>query len=262
MPTFRLNLGDSKTVDDGDANVEMLTKAAYDRFNASILGLGDIKRESVATDAVAAVFDLEGFTNFCKQIEPQLSVPLFLSQFLDWLLDDIKAEMTQKVLPTGALLWCDLPFFIKFMGDGLLVLWDSSKATEIERGNIVLSVSQICVHYRTRFLPKIRSKVVAAPPVLRCGLARGTVFSVGNGQDFVGSCINMAARLQKIPGLSFVFNRRGFDLEGPDASEFFKKEIAIKRVTVRGIGDDELIAILKTELAAMPPPERAQFRTP
>ena len=34
------------------------------------------------------------------------------------------------------------------------------------------------------------------PPVLRCGLARGTVFSVGNRSDFVGSCINMAARLQ------------------------------------------------------------------
>src|SRR4029077_11901818 len=63
------------------------------------------------------------------------------------------------------------------------------------------------------FLSKLRSTMVDPPPVLRCGIARGTVFCVGDGEDYVGSCINMAARLQRLQGISFAFNRRGFDLE-------------------------------------------------
>ena len=86
-----------------EQNIKMLSKMVYDSFDSSILGLGDIKKASVATDAIAAVFDLAGFTNFCKQIEPHLSVPIFLSQFLDWLIGEIKKEMTIKTYVNGNL---------------------------------------------------------------------------------------------------------------------------------------------------------------
>ena len=87
--------------------------------------------------------------------------------------------------------------------------------------------------------------------MLRCGLARGTVFSVGNRSDFVGSCINMAARLQKLPGVTFAFNRRGINIDDTEAADFFRNEIVVKRTAVRGIGEKELVCIPKFEFAGM-----------
>jgi hypothetical protein len=240
--------------------IKLLKKAKYDSFGLGLLGLGDISQASNSVEAIAAVYDLEGFTNFCKQIDPKLSVPLFLSRFLAWLLGDIKNEMTRTKYEEGLSLWCPLPFLVKFLGDGLLVLWDVSAAGDIARRNIVLSNRQTCQHYVAKFFPSIRDKVVDPPPVLRCGVAMGTVYSVGNGNDYVGSCINMAARIQKLPGLTFAFNRRGFDLDDPGSDAFFQKQIVVKRIAIRGIGDNELIGILNKEYQSMSARERKLFR--
>lgn len=237
----------------------LLSKTAYEAFGLSLLGLGDITKNSRSIDSIAAVFDLEGFTNFCKQIEPHLSVPLFLSEFLSWLLEEIKKEMTKEIYEDGALLWCPLPFLVKFMGDGLLVLWDVSNSSDGQRRNVVVSAREICRHYGSQFLSRIKKKVVEPPLILRCGLARGTVYSVGDGNDYVGSCINMAARLQKIPGSTFAFNRRGFNLEEAKRAEFFKSQIVVKQMAVRGIGDNELVALLKHEFEAMSARDKKQF---
>jgi len=189
-----------------------------------------------------------------------LTVPLFLSDFLSWLFADICGEMTVFKHKDGALLYCPLPFFVKFMGDGLLILWDVAVVSDVGRRNIIVSALEVCKHYVSNFLPGIRSRTVEPPPVLHCGLARGTVYSVGNGQDFVGSCINMAMRLQKLPGITFAFNRRGFDLEASDVADFFKKRIIIKQVSIRGIGEKELVAVLIQEYDALNSLDRKQFR--
>jgi hypothetical protein len=41
-----------------------LTNSKFNQFNPSMLGLGDISREGERIDALAAIFDLEGFTSF------------------------------------------------------------------------------------------------------------------------------------------------------------------------------------------------------
>ena len=256
MPTFIPAAADQITKTVNGKRVSLLSKDAYARFDTTLLGLGDLSQGSRSTDAIAAIFDLEGFTSFAKQIEPHLSVPLFLNEFLAWLMDALKKEMTKKQYREGVELWCPLPFFVKFMGDGLLVLWDISKRGDIAKRNIVFSAHSICVDYGHSFLKRIRSKVTDPPMRLRCGLACGTVFSVGNGADYVGSCINMAARLQKIGGVTFAFNRRGFDLESPKIGEFFTQKITVKEMPIRGIGDHELVALLKTEFESMKPKER------
>jgi hypothetical protein len=262
MPIFKPKSNEYTHKEVNGRKEKFLQKNSYDSFNSSLLGLGNIEMASKPTDAIAAVFDLEGFTNFSKQIEPHLAVPLFLSEFLEWLFEQIKAEMTEAEHDEGAKLYGPLPFFVKFMGDGLLVIWDASDATPVGRRNIVISAHEICISYSKKFLLQIRKKVVAPPPILRCGLARGTVYSVGNGNDYVGSCINMAARLQKIPGLTFAFNRRGFDLESDDTVDFFKNDIKVKKMSVRGIGDDELIAILASEFKSLDKENKKQFKEP
>src|SRR5438067_1426092 len=88
-----------------------LPTQAFDQFNVDTLGLGNVSAPSTPTDAIAAVFDLQGFTNFCKQIEPHLSVPKYLNSFLDWLMKQLREEMRQRDHDTDVLLWSDLPFF-------------------------------------------------------------------------------------------------------------------------------------------------------
>ena len=53
----------------------MLSSEQFDRFNPDVLGLGDISSRSTQVEALAAIFDLSGFTNFCSQVDPHLAVP-------------------------------------------------------------------------------------------------------------------------------------------------------------------------------------------
>lgn len=96
MPTFKPRNADYVRLEIDGRRRKLLTYDAFDKFNASLLGLGDLTRRSKPIDALAAVFDLEDFTQFCKQIDPHLSVPNFLHPFLNWLMEQLRNEMKQK----------------------------------------------------------------------------------------------------------------------------------------------------------------------
>ena len=86
------------------------------------------------------------------------------------------------------------------------------------------------------------------------------VFSVGNGEDYVGPCINVAARLQKLSLLTFCFSRRGFDIEKHMPEETAVKYV-LKSVSLRGIGDDELVWVRKEEFGGLQDEDKALFRS-
>jgi hypothetical protein len=149
-----------------------------------------------------------------------------------------------------------LPFLSKYLGDGILFLWDTEGMSDIKIMNVVVSMDLICRNYKKLFLPKISKKVSSPPSKLRCGIARGAIYSVGNGNDFVGPCINMSARLQKLNSLSFCFSRRGFNYE---VNSYLTKKILIKKVDVRGIGNEELVCVLKDEFDQLNPEYKEKF---
>jgi class 3 adenylate cyclase len=122
-----------------------------------------------------------------------------------------KKTLTAKKFDEGYLTWADLPFLSKYLGDGILFIWDIENLSEARIRNVVVSMLDICKHYTRDFLPKISKKVNTPPTKLRCGISRGTIYSVGNGNDFVGPCINLSSRLQKLYSLSFAFSRNGID---------------------------------------------------
>jgi len=248
-------------VDGEDKRIELLDNKKFAKFNAGVLGLGDISLRSIQAEAIASVFDLSGFTNFCSQVDPHLAVPEYLSRFLDWLFNEVKQRFVKESYKEGKELWAELPFLAKFLGDGVLFLWDTEGMGGIEICNVVVSLIDICDGYKDAFYPEIKKAVVEPPNALRCGIARGTVFSVGNGEDYVGPCINIASRLQKLSFLRFCVSRRGFDFE-KDMAENVASEFVIKSVSLPGIGENELVWVLKGEFNNLPAKEKESFRRP
>ena len=66
------------------------------RFKPHLLGIGNIAYPSQQVEAMAAIFDLSGFTNFCKQVDPHLCMPDYLSKFLNWLFRNIRNDLVAE----------------------------------------------------------------------------------------------------------------------------------------------------------------------
>lgn len=237
--------------------IVIVPKKNFDSFSEDILGLGKIDTKSKQIDALSVMFDLEGFTKFCKQIDPQLAVPDYLSKFLKWIFSQIKLELIEETFEDGYKTYASLPFLSKFMGDGLLFLWDTSDLDDGEIADIVVSMDEICTKYNTEFVKEIDYDIVDAPQKLRCGIARGLIYSVGNGNDFVGPCINVSARLQKFNSLSFCFSRRGINPK--DMHVNLHGSYLIKKVDIRGIGETELVCVKKEDFQKLSPEEKKKF---
>jgi len=211
MGIFKPNTELYKSVNEDGINRWFIKKEDWNKFNSNVLGIGDISIDSISKNVICAFFDLEGFTKFCTQIDPELVIHVFLKKYLDWFFSQIQELTKKNENSEGLLLWHELPFFIKFMGDGLLLLWDISNLNS--QVNIVVSSLKITENYTKDFFIKIKDKVTDPPRKLRCGITKGKVYSVGNGEDYVGPCINFASRLQKLPGITFAFSNRGIDIE-------------------------------------------------
>ncbi|HEX6183041.1 MAG TPA: hypothetical protein VFZ44_03950, partial [Pyrinomonadaceae bacterium] len=118
MSLLNLNYGLTK-IEKGHTHLT-LSAADFKLFNPEILGLGNISADGEKMDALAAVFDLEGFTSFCNQMEPHLVIPEFLNDFLNWLFNETSGEFIKSQTTKKVILWGSLPVFAKFLGDGIL----------------------------------------------------------------------------------------------------------------------------------------------
>lgn len=240
------------------AGLKFLTSEIYTKFNSSMLGLGDIKAPCEEVEAVTAVFDLSGFTTFCNQVDAYLAIPSFLNSFFDWFFGSIINGLTDGE-GDHTYFWADLPVLVKFTGDGLVVVWNSYKMKDDQLCRLAATLYNICVAYRRDFYPRIKMVVNKPPAVLRCGMARGKVFGVGNGHDYIGHCINTASRLASLNPLTFCFPHRGFSVQ-----EFMPPQYAPlfvpRYVSIRGVGENEVVWVVKEELDNLPEKIRLQFR--
>lgn len=256
MGTLDLNYEKEKSSD--GYQYECLHQKEIGMFNPKILELGNVSKKADYQEGLAAIFDLHGFTDFCNQIDPHLVIPEYLSLFLHWLFKDLSKEFVQEKQGDKVLLWSRLPFYSKFLGDGILFLWNTKDMPRSDFGSLIVTLYEICKSYSKNFYPKVEKKVAKPPQKLRCGIARGQIISIGDGRDFVGACINVAARLQNLGDLSFAFSRRGLDLQRcfhEDWQEIF----VLARVAIRGIGEKELVYILKEEYEKLLPEQKDLF---
>ena len=237
---------------------DTLSEAEFKKFNLNSLGMGDVSIEGKSISTIAAIFDLSGFTDFCNQIDEHLVVPEYLSLFLEWLFNEIKNESVREMTKGDYYLFNQLPFYSKFLGDGVLFLWDTKDLHLTSIGNIFILLTAVINSYKNKFLPANENKFSKMPNMLRCGASRGDVISIGDGSDFVGPCINVASRLQKLSTLSFAFSKRGINI-----NKCFTKaavdSFVTKKVNIRGIGDDEIVIIDKKDFDELPKEEKNNF---
>ncbi|MGP8080464.1 MAG: hypothetical protein ACLPVI_08160 [Dehalococcoidales bacterium] len=99
------------------------------------------------------------------------------------------------------------------------------------------------------------------PTILRCGIARGSVYSVGNAEDYVGLCINIASRLQKLNSFNFCVSRKGFNFEKYMIKEALST-YSLKSIALRGIENNQLIWCRKKEFNKLPKEELLLFSDP
>lgn len=235
-----------------------LNKEDFEKFDLTILGLDDISKDGTYIQALVAIFDLEGFTSFFNQPDPHIVIPEYLSRFLSWLFKEISNEFKYGQENEIILLWGELPFYAKFMGDGILFIWETNDISII--CNIIITLGIICEKYVNNFLPDIRKHFVKSPLRLRCRISRGQIISIGNGEDYVGPCINIASRLQKISSLKLVFSRRGINIDDGMLEER-QGDYILKKLIIRGIGE-EIVYVDKKEFESLPPEEQSLFEEP
>jgi class 3 adenylate cyclase len=225
---------------------KILTREVITRFNPSILNLGDISTPCQEKEAVAAVLDLTGFTDFCSQADSYLAIPRFLNDFLEWFFNRLRDGLTEEDFGNRSSFWADFPRLVKFLGDGILVVWNARRMTEEQICRIVTTLFDVCRNYRREFYPRISMAVNKPPATLRCGVARGKVFTVGDGKDFVGHCINTASRLSHLEPLTFCFPHRGFQVSDNMPPEY-RQLFILKYMSIRGVGSSEPVWVVREE---------------
>jgi class 3 adenylate cyclase len=182
-----------------------------------------------------------------------------LNGFFHWFFSSIVYGLTDEK-EGRTYFWASLPILVKFTGDGLLVVWNTQRMNDEHLCRLAATLYNLCYAYQQDFLPRIKQVVRKPPPMLRCGLARGKIFSVGNGRDYIGHCINTASRLCGLKPLTFCFPVRGFPVQEcmpPDYAQLFVH----KYVALRGVSNDELVWVVKNELENLPEKNRMQFRS-
>src|SRR5208337_1025685 len=107
------------------STLNSLKKSDFDTFGPSLLGLGDISTEGKYVQALVAFLDLEGFTDFCNQVDSHLVIPEFMTRYIAWVFDTITTQAKEGEEGDRVRIWGSLPFYMKFLGDGLLLMWDT-----------------------------------------------------------------------------------------------------------------------------------------
>jgi class 3 adenylate cyclase len=230
-----------------------------DKFNPAMLDLGNLNTPCEEKSAIAAVFDITDFTKFCNQVDAYMEIPRFLNYFLKWFFSCIVQGLTEDDDGVKSTFWADLPMLVKYLGDGLLIVWNTARMSNDQACRLVTTLYNITKAYNQDFYPQINTVINKPPNILRCGVARGRVFSIGGGRDYVGHCINNAARLSHLDGLTFAFPHRGFQVKEDMPADYARLFIP-KYVSIKGVGENEMIWVAKDEFERLPEDKKKQFR--
>ena len=214
-------------------------------------------RASHPKNAVALLYDLEGFSRFFNQPDVQDYVPAFLNHVSSamgvnlfggqayWAhnatIDPLQVEVAHE----------------KFMGDGALyILLPPGGSSDFPTGTLQHLCNRLWT-LKNRFDEVVnraleRVPVVEVPRNIRFGLARGSVYELkpegAEANEYIGYGINLASRLQKYcPELGFIASARLMLADREVAKHGFMKVVATQ---LRGF-PDEIVLVDREEFEAL-----------
>jgi class 3 adenylate cyclase len=161
------------------------------------------------TEAIVVFFDLEGFSSFFMQPD----VHRYAIDYLNIVFEAVDLAFCEEPpywLPKESQAgWRPIscrPDYVKFTGDGGLLIWIAAMHTEPIPLAFKLKLTGFLWALKSSFdevTKKAQNVVPLAklPKRIRFGLTGGTVYGLTRGlsnvpEDYIGFCINLAARLQ------------------------------------------------------------------
>jgi len=222
-------------------------------------------KASYPRNAVALLYDLEGFSRFFSQPDVQDYVPAFLNH--------VSAAMGVNLFG-GEAYWAHNatidPLEIevaheKFTGDGALyILLPREGATDFPAGTLQHLCNRVWT-LKNRFSAVVDKAlemvpVIEVPRKVRFGLSRGSVYELQTqgtkGSEYIGFSINLASRLQKYcPELGFIASARLMLSDREIMRHGFMKVVATQ---LRGFAD-EIVVIDSVEYEALSEETRNQL---
>ncbi|HTL16449.1 MAG TPA: hypothetical protein VL793_04385 [Patescibacteria group bacterium] len=215
-------------------------------------------KASYPKNAVALLYDLEGFSRFFNQPDVQDYIPAFLNH--------VSAAVGVNLFG-GEAYWahnvtiCPLEIEVaheKFTGDGALyILLPPAGSSDFPPGTLQHLCNRLWT-LKNRFNVVVNRAldmvpVLEVPRKVRFGLARGSVYELrtqdATACEYIGFSINLASRLQKYcPELGFIASARLIFSDSEIARHGFMKVVATQ---LRGF-TDEIVVIDRVEYEALP----------
>ena len=223
-------------------------------------------KASLPKNAIALIFDLEGFTRFFNQPDVQDYVPVFLNH--------VSREFSAALFG-GKASWTEDGESIhrlnltvaheKFMGDGgLYVLLPPAGQSDFNLAHLSLLCNRLWL-LKGEFHKVIdavleRVPVAELPRKIRFGLSRGTVYELPNADggpsEYIGFCINLASRLQSYcRDLGFIASARLMIPQEKLAQHGYRKVVATR---LKGFSS-EIVIVDADEFDALDGETKAQL---
>ena len=197
---------------------------------------------------VAMIFDISGFTNFLNKPDIHFYAPRYINHII---------ECVEACIYGGRDYWTGatddlsplplLPIFRKFLGDGMLYIWENNDENAFANTDIKIDLVNMLWNLQ-KFFDKVNRKLYTKiplgdlPPKIKFGIAQGTIYRLtepDGSQDFIGPCINLASRLVKYcPEINFICSGR-LDINDEDLIDFGYLRIFAKEL--RSFENDQVI---------------------
>jgi class 3 adenylate cyclase len=214
-----------------------------------------INKASYPKNAVALIYDLEGFSKFFNQPDVQDYVPIFLnyvSETMNLIFNGGKyywsKDSSTKVNPLGVEIVHE-----KFLGDGALYIIMPPKRTNDFPEDTLQYLCNRLWNLKDNFDKVIQKSleqvpVLDVPQKIRFGISRGSVYELKKSsttvKEHIGFCVNLASRLQSYcPELGFIASARLMLKDSDLNKQGYIKVIATK---IKGF-PNEIVIVDKDE---------------
>jgi len=170
--------------------------------------------------AIAASFDMSGFSKFCQRHDAHAYLNRYLSHLFEAFDDAFEDGWRDFWKDTDELIQVPRPDFVKYTGDGAILLWVRNSGDEFSnefctsvvaalrnfQQQLPMKVSQWEIQWKALNFPKAARFGIATGPVHPLSTPPGsTLLDPSEVVDHAGYCINLAVRLQDhCPEIGFI----------------------------------------------------------